>query len=84
MIPESDLFNEVRPRDGGFYTIKTFEESPPVIHVYAPDGNWCGCTNATGRATQLAAIRQIIRYYQNYLNHEETTEQSPTPKRNHY
>ena len=56
-----DLFHQEELRDGGYYAITDFTGNQPETKVYTPEGEYCGSTNATGRASRLAAIRQIIK-----------------------
>lgn len=58
---ETDLFHQEELSDGGYYAITDFSGDQPETKVYTPDGEYCGSTNATGRASRLAAIRQIIQ-----------------------
>ena len=63
-----DLFNQVIYRQDGYTTIVDYESDWPIppVDVFNPDGEWCGCTNSTNEASRMAAIRNIIKYNQNY------------------
>ena len=67
MIPKIDLFHQVIYRQDGYVAIAYFENLPwQDIHVFRPDGEWCGCTNTTTEEGRKAAIRKIIKYNQDY------------------
>ena len=62
MLPKADLFNQEYYRsDDGFIAIICYEGTYPEIDVYTPQGEWCGCTNATCDASRLANIKLIIK-----------------------
>lgn len=62
MLPKIDLFNQEYYRcEYGFVAIISYETIIPNIDVYTPQGEWCGCTNASNDLTRLAAVKGIIK-----------------------
>ena len=62
MIPKIDLFHQVYFTDQGFTAIIDYCDMMPQIDIYTPDGEWCGCTNASNHYSRLAAIRETIKF----------------------
>ena len=62
MIPEIDLFHQLYFADQGYTAIIDYTDSNPQVDIYAPNGEWCGCTNASSDASRMGAIRQTINY----------------------
>ena len=60
MIQQLDLFHQFYFADQGFTAIIDYCDSFPQVDIYTPDGEWCGCTNASSDASRMAAVREII------------------------
>ena len=74
-----DLFNQVIYRQDGYVAIVDYESDWPIppVDVFNPAGEWCGCTNSTNEAIRMAAIRQIIKYNQDYEGRKQQSNDAP-------
>ena len=62
MIQQLDLFHQLYFADQGFTAIIDYCDTSPQVNIYTPDGEWCGCTNASSDASCMAAIRETIKH----------------------
>ena len=67
--PTPDLFHQSFLVDGEYEAMIDYTDATPVVHVFDPLGDWCGCTNALNRYTRQAMVRHIIQTRKQY-NHE--------------
>lgn len=62
MRPEIDIFHQLKVKTAeGFVAITNYTEDFPTTHVYTPQGEWCGCSNASNELSLMAAIRGIVK-----------------------
>ena len=66
-----DLFHQPYYSQDGYVAFQVVSSLPyPDFKVYAPDGTWCGGTNATNELSRLANIRLIIKHHQTNKNQQ--------------
>lgn len=73
-----DLFHQLVYEDNGYKAVRIVDDEPfPSVHVYTPDGEWCGCTNASNYYSWTSAVREIIKYNRQWQQQNKCTNYIP-------
>lgn len=56
-----DLFHQLYYEDSAYTAVADYTDNIPQVNVYDPNGDWCGCTNASSHYARIAAVKEIVK-----------------------